>query len=380
MNRTHSAIILLTGFALLGPLGCSEDDDSEVDPVDASSAAGDGGDPDTGQSDAGERDMGSPDMRGPDDDLGAPVGPIVDCDDMAAFFENAPTTTTTNDCTLEDRTTATCCTFTFRSDLREDGPYCPESLDSPPPYGLSVYDGATNPGLRPFNGDYLRDIEADGYDPMVDDDGNTNIVTGLGAAPVGSNCLAMDQRMDLTITVNIPLLPKAAGSPSDIGEVENLGVSIYGIPATGDPPSAVEGPMMGPQPPGGGDSTAINVPSIGACGAHPDPGGYLHDHFIPQVMNLVLVANGIGPEEVECTGYEQRTTGLYGFAKDGYPIYSSRDSEDALPDDLDACNGHFTVTPEFPAGVYHYHADEALAPNYPRCLTGVPVSRSFSYQ
>jgi hypothetical protein len=97
-------------------------------------------------------------------------------------------------------------------------------------------------------------------------------------------------------------------------------------------------------------------------------------------MNRVLEANGISPTDVSCERYEQRTTGLYGFAKDGFPIYSSRDEEGALPTDLDECHGHTGVTPEFPGGVYHYHADEALAPNYPSCLKGVPVQVSFTYQ
>ena len=301
------------------------------------------------------------------------------CEAMAALFVNTPETTSTQDCSLSDGSTATCCNFTFGSDLVEDGPYCPGSKTSPAPYGLSVYDGATNPGLRPFNGDYLQDIEDDGYDPMVDDDGNTNIVTSLqGGASDGSNCLAIDQDGGLTIEVNVPLNPKMASAATTLREVENLGVSIHGVPSTGDPPSATMGPSMGG--PGGGDSTAINVPSIGSCGAHPDPGGYLHDHFIPQVMNSVLAAQGIGTDEVECTRYTQTTTGLYGFAKDGHPIYSSRDSEGEIPGDLDACQGHTSATDEFPDGVYHYHASETAAPNFMSCLSGVAVSSSFSYR
>jgi len=316
-----------------------------------------------------------------DDGISGSATGLANCDEMAALFVNAPSTVTTADCQLTDGTTTPCCTLTFRSDLEEDGPYCPESLTSPPPYGLSVYDGETNPGLRPFNGAYLLDIEADGYDPMVDADGNTNINTG-GIPGDGSNCLAMDSDPDLIITVHIPLTPKASTTSTTIASVENLGVSVYGIPATGEPPSAVDGPMMGPGGPGGPTTggSSINVPSIGSCGAHPDPAGYLHDHFVPQVMNLVLAANGISSTDVECTRYEQSTTGLYGFAKDGYPIYSSRDNESTLPTDLDECHGHISATADFPGGIYHYHADEELAPNYPACLNGVAVSRSFTYQ
>ncbi len=380
---------LLKSLLVLTLAACGSSSDVETPTTTDSGGDSSIGDADTADVDG--TDTASADVTAAEDtaaDIGSDSTTqtgIETCEDMAAFFENAPATTSTGDCQLADRTTATCCTFTFASDLAEDGPYCPESTTSPAPYGLSVYDGATGPGLRPFNGAYLLDIEADGYDPMFDADGNTNIVTGLGgAAPDGSNCLAMAQDPDLTITVNIPLSPQMAASPSDIASVENLGVSIYGVPATGEPPSAINGPTNGPGGPGGpgagGDSSAINVPSLGSCGAHPDPAGYLHDHFVPQVMNRVLAANGIGTDEVECTRYEQRTTGLYGFAKDGFPIYSSRDAEDALPSDLDTCNGHFGATDEFPDGIYHYHADEALAPNYPTCLSGVAVSQSFTYR
>lgn len=145
----------------------------------------------------------------PSDDTTATPAGIETCDDMAAFFVNAPDTVESATCQLSDGSSATCCTMTFGSDLKGDGPYCPESVTSPAPYGLSVYDGATDPGLRPFDGQYLMDIEADGYDPMMDEDGNTNINGGDGSA-----CLAMPQDYDLTITVSIPLTPTLAASPT----------------------------------------------------------------------------------------------------------------------------------------------------------------------
>lgn len=364
-------------------------DDAEGDATMEDASTDDASMDDASMEDVGadaEADVAEPDVAEPDVG-GADAGSAWSCEQMAALFVNTPDTVDEVSCGLADGTTATCCQLTFGSDIAEDGPYCPESLTSPPPYGLSVYDGATNPGLRAFNGAYLQDIEADGYDPMVDDAGNTNIVTSLAGPPPsgGSNCLAIDQDFRLTITVNVPLNPTMAAAPSTIASVENLGVSIYGVPSTGEPPSATMGPGGGPGGggpggPGGGTSTGINVPSIGACGAHPDPAGYLHDHFVPQVMNRVLEANGIGANEVECTRYEQSESALYGFAKDGYPIYASRESDGSLPADLDACNGQFGPTPEFPEGIYHYHASETRAPNFMDCLSGVPVRDSFQYR
>lgn len=320
----------------------------------------------------------NPGLTSSEDGTGQPAGGIETCEDMAAFFVNAPASTEAVECDLVDGTLVTCCRFTFSSDLAEDGPYCPPSRTSAPPYGLSVYDGATNPGLRAFNGDYLDDIEADGYAPMVDENGDTNVVTTLGpGASEDSNCLAIDQDFGLTIEVNVPLSPTLASGPSEIGEVENLGVSLMGTPGTGHPPSATLGPSMGGPP--GGLTGSINVPSIGSCGAHPDPAGYLHDHFVPQVMNAVLDANGIAASDVECTRYDQEPTAVYGFAKDGFPIYASRDEAGELPGDLDACRGHTHSTTEFPDGTYHYHASETAVPNFMGCLSGVAVERSFRY-
>ena len=39
--------------------------------------------------------------------------------------------------------------------------------------------------------------------------------------------------------------------------------------------------------------------------------------------------------------------------------------------DLDSCNGHFGPTPEFPAGIYHYHLLDEVSANPIPCLSGV---------
>lgn len=346
-DSTRTALALAAALALLGSCDATSSEDASVEA--GMDAATDGGNT-------------------------APAS----CDDLAALFVNAPLSTEESECGLADGSTTTCCTFSFASDLVEDGPYCPASKTSPPPYGLSVYDGATRPGLRPFDGEYLQDIEDDGYDPMVAADGNTRIVTDLRSPPSGdgSNCLAVDQDFGLTLYATIPLVPARAGASQALASVENIGISVMGVPATGDPPSATQGPM-GMAPPSG---SGINVPSIGSCGAHPDPAGYLHDHFIPQIINTVLANQGIDSELVSCTTYEQRTTGLYGLAKDGYPIYLSHDADGVAPADLDECHGHEGPTPEYPGGIYHYHGSETEAPNFMPCLSGVPVMRSFGYE
>lgn len=269
---------------------------------------------------------------------------------------------------LEDGTTEDCFQLTFSGDGvdGDEGPYCPETIDEVG--GIAVYDGETNPGLRSIARELLEDMETDGWD-IVDEEGNVHIDLFDGSANLdASYCLAAPYDPDFTFTYVVPVYPKMATTTSQIDEVENLGFSVEGTPLTGDPPSAVNGPAML----GGNNSGEINFPSLDPCGGHPDPAGYYHAHFIPQVMNQVLAANEIS--EVTCTLFNQTAgTVLAGFAKDGYPIYAYAN----MPTDLDECNGRTAATSEYPDGVYHYVASTTEAPNMPPCLKGVVARNSF---
>lgn len=272
--------------------------------------------------------------------------------------------------TLEDGTSAECYEITFSSNPVANGPFCPVTINDVA--GLGFYDGATNPGLRVWATDLLNDIEADGYD-MVNDDGTVNVdyFTG-GTSSNLSYCLEAAANDDLQLIFTIPVTPKLASSNNDITEVELIGLSTDGVPINGDPPSAINGPAMGGP---GGTSTEINFPSIDPCGGHHDPAGYYHWHFVPQVMNQVLDANSI--TEVSCTKITQTTdVTLFGFAKDGYPIYAYATE----PTDLDDCGGRTAETDEYPDGVYHYVASTTEASNVPKCLKGVAANSSFRYQ
>ncbi len=271
--------------------------------------------------------------------------------------------------TLEDGTSAKCFQITFSSNPVASGPFCPETINDVA--GLSFYDGATNPGLRVWAANFLNDIEADGYD-MVNDDGTVNVNDFTGSTTTDkSYCLDAAPNDNLQLTFIIPAEPKLASSNNVISEVELIGLSLDGVPISGDPPSAINGPAMGG--PGGG--TEINVPSLDPCGGHHDPAGYYHWHFIPAVMNQVLTANGI--TEVSCTNIAQTTdVKLAGFAKDGFPIYAYASE----PADLDDCGGRTATTAEYPDGTYHYVASTTTAANVPKCLKGVAANNSFRYQ
>jgi len=271
---------------------------------------------------------------------------------------------------LADGTTADCFRLTFSSNPVASGPFCPETIDDLA--GMAVYDGATGPGLRAISAALLNDMEADGYN-IVNDDGTVNVDNFDGTASRDvSNCLDAAPDDDLVMTYIVPAVPKLATSNQVIGEVEFIGFSNDGVPIAGDPPSAINGPMMGP--PGTGNSTEISFPSIDPCGGHHDPAGYYHWHFVPEVVNQVLEANGI--TEIECTNVAQTSSvALHGFARDGYPIYAYATE----PTDLDDCGGRTAATPEFPDGVYHYVASTTSGPNVPGCLKGVAASNSFRF-
>lgn len=144
--------------------------------------------------------------------------------------------------------------------------------------------------------------------------------------------------------------------------------TVDGMPLTGHPPSVTNGPPM-PGASGGG------IPSLDPCGGHPDPAGYWHWHFT--LENTQSVLDGFAITDVACTDIPQKTEGLVGFAKDGYPIYSPL-SDGAVPEGLDACNGKFGPTAEYPDGVYHYDAVHRAAPNLPTCISGASVAQPMS--
>lgn len=270
--------------------------------------------------------------------------------------------------TLEDGSSATCFQLTFSSNPLENvGPFCPTTINDVA--GLGFYDGATNPGLRVWSESLLNDIEADGYD-MVDDEGNVHVDCFNSQTDSSlSYCLEASADDDIQVVFTIPAVPKLANSNNVIEEVEIVGVSLDGVPTNGAPPSAINGPVQFTS-----TGSQINFPSIDPCGGHHDPAGYYHWHLVPQVANQVLENNGI--IDVTCTNVVQtNTVELFGFAKDGYPIYAYATE----PDDLDECGGRTAVTDEFPEGTYHYVASTTTAPNIPACLKGVSALNSFQY-
>lgn len=281
-------------------------------------------------------------------------------------------------CTLENGSTTTCYQLKFlANDVDDSGPFCPETINDVG--GMAIYEpgsAGTNVGLAALDSILLNIIEADGFD-IVQANGNININNpgaGIPPSPGTSYCLQADKDDDLELVYLIPVSPENLSSPNIIQPVEQLGVSLNGIPFKGNPPAVIGGGPGGGGPGGGMD---VAMPALDACGGHHDPGGYYHWHMIANSTNEVL--SDLGITAVSCTQFPQDASSLMGFAMDGYPIYGQFDTGTTLPADLDQCSGHFSATNEYPQGVYHYHAVQGVAPNIPPCLTGASANNGFTY-
>ncbi|NNF22853.1 MAG: hypothetical protein HKN67_12990, partial [Saprospiraceae bacterium] len=282
MKYLVSLFIVLTGIILLTS-SCNDDDPSCVEITWYQDADGDGlGNPDISL-DACEQPEGYIDNSDDDDDT--PGENIYSIDE--SYFNSASLLSfSVVNCTLENGSSTSCYQIVFKSNPVENGPYCPETIDDIG--GLGIYDGNTNPGFQVMKRSLWEAMEADGYD-IVDANGNITIVDpGSISGPPTSTVACLEAAPDdnLQLTFMIPVEPELLGSPDQIQIVENLGVSIDGIPLTGDPPSVTQGP---PGMPGGGQAGG-GIPSIDPCGGHMDPFGYYHLHFVPQEMNNVLEA------------------------------------------------------------------------------------------
>ena len=193
----------------------------------------------------------------------------------------------------------------------------------------------------------------------------------------------------------------------------NPSVSIDGCdiaPDRGPVAVAVNGvPFYGPEDGPGGDAVAHEIGiynetrqeiDLGICGAHMGPGGY-HYHFDGNCMHWHNETNEHSDYEFSKVDNSTHSP-IIGFAFDGYPIYGSYghvdgnvtlmrsnyilkensgmgyngiDDYEYGPDNgghLDACNGRFSPTPEFPDGIYHYYSTMPVMGDNPDANNAFP--------
>ena len=126
--------------------------------------------------------------------------------------------------------------------------------------------------------------------------------------------------------LRIPAQPACAASTSDtamdaIGVASN-GVVFFNQYAAGNAPLTSE------------------IASFDLYAGHPAMRGNYHYHLEPSFLTA------------------SNKSALIGWALDGFPVYGPQNPGGSTPV-LDACNGEFGATPEFPGGIYHYHASSA---------------------
>jgi hypothetical protein len=146
------------------------------------------------------------------------------------------------------------------------------------------------------------------------------------------------QNMVLRVPVN-PQLATSSDTPLGVMGVAVNGVALFNQYAAGRTPLTSE------------------ILSFDRYNGHPQQSGMYHYHIEP----VYLTAQG--------------SSRLVGVLLDGFPVYGTRDSGGAVPSGLDACNGHTGATPEFPAGIYHYHI-VAQPPYIAGCFRGQPGTAS----
>ena len=140
---------------------------------------------------------------------------------------------------------------------------------------------------------------------------------------------------------SIPTVPTKAASPTD-ASLGTIGVMISGAalfnPYEGDGSTVAMASNFTVK-----NATGEDVAFLDSCNGHPTPMGQYHYHALPKCVTL-QVDTKEGPSHI------------IGVAFDGYLIYGDRDANGAVvtKDQLDACNGITSPTPEFPSGVYHY--------------------------
>lgn len=139
------------------------------------------------------------------------------------------------------------------------------------------------------------------------------------------------------LTFRIPSSPSAAPATSDT-PLGPIGISVNGV-VFFNQYAAMRQPLTS------------EIISFDRYNGHPSPSNQYHYHFEP----VSITASG--------------RSRLIGVLLDGFPVYGPIDSDGGTPANLDACNGHTAVTPEFTSGIYHYHTTTAV-PYISGCFRG----------
>jgi hypothetical protein len=278
--------------------------------------------------------------------------------DLSLFGKDAiAKAATVVDCTLTTGEASKCAQLTVKHkpDNLQIGPFCPTTVNDTG--GIWNWDGK-EAGLYRINGKFLRMLNSLGY-KFYDADGKVYISTTTATKPKFNNtCMSMKADTAVEITILLPMTPKIADKPTDLGTVAKVGIALDGMPIFADAPSVLK---------------TGHMPALDTCGGHIDPGGWYHWHATSTDINSVYDQKKVAAK----FALQQSPSAQFAYAFDGYAMYGTTEPNGKVPTDLDACNGHIDPTARNPKGEYHYHATSDF-PNLPKCLKGVQAKNNFS--
>jgi YHYH protein len=235
------------------------------------------------------------------------------------------------------------------------GPFCPTTVNDTG--GIWNWDGK-EAGLYRVDGAFLKMLNGLGY-KFYDADGKVYISTSTATKPKFDNtCMSMKADAAVEMAILLPMTPKMADKPTDLGTVAKVGLALDGVPIFADAPSVLK---------------TGHMPALDTCGGHIDPGGWYHWHATSTDINGVYDQKKVA---AKCA-LQQEPSAQFAYAFDGYAMYGTVDMDNKVPTDLDACNGHSGPTARNKKGEYHYHATGDF-PNLPKCLKGVQAKNNFS--
>jgi hypothetical protein len=177
----------------------------------------------------------------------------------------------------------------------------------------------------------------------------SNTSTGTGYYSGGSTFTQNPNSISSTLsyTLTIPLQPTCASASSSTS-LDAIGAASNGI-VLFNQYAALSAPLTS------------EIVSFDRYGGHPASSNNYHYHMEPRYLTTASFGGG-GSQSA-----------LIGWALDGFPVYGPTNLS-GTPVSLDACNGEYHTTTEYPAGIYHYHVT-STSPYLIGCYAGTPGTK-----
>lgn len=264
-------------------------------------------------------------------------------------------------CTLSNGNSSTCYQITitgFPSDRDELGPFCPPSTSTEAADTGKWFDDGV---LYDLTGEFITDLATfygDSFWQLYDENGNVKITDTQESCEAAARpdvdeayynyCVECqisyyeeETGGGVSSTYLIPVTPVPRSSSGSVNN-DSIGIAFNGV--TLDAAAPTEAIL-----------SAYTIAAFDDCVGHVNPFAGYHYH-------------GANHGEGTCPGIEYEEdghAGAFGYAMDGYAIYSMLDEDGEEETDLDECRGHTDETRG-----YHYHSAGAGENMFIGCFTG----------